>query len=136
LTSVRYLPDTNIASFIIKGKAPSLDRRMARIPMSDVCISSVTEGELRFGVELRPEATRLRALVNDFLLTITILPWDSAAARCYGKVRAELEAEGKAMGNPDTMIGSHASALSAVLVTNDAAFVRIAGLKVVDWTKA
>lgn len=136
MTIVRYLLDTNIAGFIIKGKTPSVDRRLARIPMSDVGISSVTEGELRFGVERRPEATRLRALVDDFLLTITILPWDSTAARRYGSVRAELEGGGQALGNLDTMIGAHALALGAVLVTNDSAFDRIAGLKVVDWTKA
>lgn len=135
MTRGRYLLDTNIASFIIKGKTPAVDRRLAKIPMADVCISSVTEGELRFGVGWRPEATRLRALVNDFLLTITVLPWDSAAARQYGTVRAELEAEGKSMGNLDMMIGAHALALGAILVTNDAAFARIASLRVVDWTK-
>ncbi len=136
MTKPPYFLDTNIASFIIKGKTPTVDRHLESVPMADVCISAVTEGELRFGVERRPEATLLRTLVNDFLLTITILPWDSAAARCYGTVRAGLEAEGKSMGNLDTMIGAHALAMGAVLVTNDAAFVRIAGLKAVDWTKA
>ena len=39
------------------------------------------------------------------------------------------------MGNLDMMIGAHALALGAVMVTNDGAFSRIAKLKVVDWTK-
>lgn len=55
---------------------------------------------------------RLRALVDDFLLTIT-MPWDSAAARRYGALRAQVEGEDKAMRNPDTMIGAHALAPGA-----------------------
>ncbi len=39
------------------------------------------------------------------------------------------------MGNLDAMIGSHALALDAVLVTNDHAFARIKKLKLEDWTK-
>ena len=82
-----------------------------------------------------PEATKLRALVADFLLTVTILPWDSDAAKQYGALRPELEATGRTIGNLDTMIGAHALALGAVLVTNDGAFARIGDLKVADWTR-
>ena len=39
------------------------------------------------------------------------------------------------MGNLDLMIGAHALALGAILVTNDHAFRWIEGLKVEDWTK-
>jgi len=40
------------------------------------------------------------------------------------------------MGNLDMMIGAHALAVGAVLVTNDRAFTRIKNLKVADWTRA
>jgi tRNA(fMet)-specific endonuclease VapC len=40
------------------------------------------------------------------------------------------------MGNLDTMIGAHALAVGAILVTNDHAFSRIRKLKTEDWTKA
>ena len=79
---------------------------------------------------------RLATLVEEFLLTVTILPWDSEAAKQYGLLRARLEREGRPMGNLDMMIGAHAIAEDAVLVTNDRAFTRIKNLKVVDWTKA
>ena len=69
-------------------------------------------------------------------LRMTILPWDSEAAQRYGQIRAALEREGQAMGNLDMMIGAHALALGAVLVTNDQAFTRIKELNVEDWTKA
>jgi tRNA(fMet)-specific endonuclease VapC len=127
LTKARYLLDTNIASYVIKGNAPAVDRRLARVAVTDVFISSVTEAELRYGVARRPAASQLEALVEDFLLTLTMLPWDSAAGKQYGELRATLEREGRTMGNLDMMIGSHALALGAVLVTNDRAFTRIRG---------
>ena len=131
----RYLLDTNIASYVIKGNVPAVRRRIVQVPMAQLAISAVTEGELRYGVARRPDAARLRTIVDEFLLRMTILPWDSEAAQHYGQIRAALEREGQAMGNLDTMIGAHALAMGAVLVTNDRAFTRIEALKVEDWTK-
>ena len=131
----RYLLDTNTASYIIKGSHPPVDRRLARVPMERIAISTVTEGELRFGAARRPEATRLHSLIADFVLRVTILPWDSDAARQYGELRAELEDRGQPIGNFDAMIAAHALALGATLVTSDRAFGRIGRLKVEDWTK-
>ena len=131
----RYLLDTNIASYVIKGNIPAVRRRIVQVPMAQLAISAVTEGELRYGAARRPEAARLHTIVDEFLLRMTILPWDSQAAQYYGQIRAALEREGQPMGNLDTMIGAHALALGAVLVTNDQAFTRIKELNVEDWTK-
>jgi tRNA(fMet)-specific endonuclease VapC len=128
--------DTNTASYIIKGNFPVVRRRLARHPMREIAISSVTEGELRYGVARRPDAARLHAVVDEFLLRVEILPWDSDAARKYGQLRATLEQEGQTMGNLDLMIGAHALACGLILVTHDRAFARIKGLKVQDWTKS
>jgi tRNA(fMet)-specific endonuclease VapC len=131
-----YLLDTNIASHIIKGTVPSVDRRLAKVPVASVVISTVTEAELRYGLARLAAATRLQALVEDFLLMVTILPWDSEAAKRYAVLRATLERDGRPMANLDLMIAAHALALGAILVTNDRAFNRIEKLKVADWTKA
>ena len=131
----RYLLDTNIASYVIKGNVPAVRRRLVKVPMAHVAISAVTEGELRYGVARRPDAARLEIIVDEFLLRVTIHPWDSEAARQYGRLRAALECKGQPMGNLDMMIGAHALALGVVLVTNDRAFARIKELKVEDWTK-
>jgi len=80
----QYLLDTNIASYIIKGNIPGARRRLVRVPMAQVFISAVTEGELRYGVARRPAATKLQQIVEEFLLRVTVLPWDSGAARQYG----------------------------------------------------
>lgn len=76
----------------------------------------------------------MQKIVEEFLLRVTILPWDAEAAQQYGYLRASLESAGRPMGNVDMMIGAHALALGAVLVANDQAFTRIKKLKAEDWT--
>src|ERR1700691_6030886 len=133
--AIGYLLDTDIASCIIKGNSPAVDRRLVKVAMAELAISAVTEGELRFGAARLPHAARLHNLIEDFLLRVIVLPWDSDAAQQYGQLRATLEREGQPMGNLDVMIAAHALALEAILVTNDRAFGRIKKLKVEDWTK-
>ena len=53
-----YLLDTNTVSHLIKGH-PAVARRMVAVPMSSLCISAITEGELLFGLAKRPDAKRL-----------------------------------------------------------------------------
>ena len=132
---VRYLLDTNMASHVIKGNVPPVRKRLLREPMAEVGISVVTEAELRFGVAKKPEAVRLRTAVEEFLLRVEVLPWDSDAAQHYARVRANLERAGEPMGNLDMMIAAQALAAQAVLVTHDRVFRRVKQLKIEDWSK-
>jgi tRNA(fMet)-specific endonuclease VapC len=129
-----YLLDTNIASYIIKGDT-AVRRRLAAVPMEDIAISSVTEGELRYGVARLPGNARLGTIVEAFLIRVNVQPWDSVAARCYGALRAGLEAGGAKLANLDTMIAAHALARGSILITHDKAFARVKGLVLEDWTK-
>jgi tRNA(fMet)-specific endonuclease VapC len=134
--SAHYLLDTNTASYVIRGNMPRVRERLLKVPMAQIAISSVTEAELRFGVARKPGATRLQNAVEEFLLRVEILPWESEAARQYARVRAQLERDGEPMGNLDIMIAAHALAVPAVLVTNDQAFRRVKQLKTEDWSKS
>jgi tRNA(fMet)-specific endonuclease VapC len=134
--AVRYLLDTSTASYVIKGNFPRLRLRLVKVPMAEVGISVVTEAELRFGVARRPEATSLKSVVEEFLLRVEALPWNSEAARHYARIRASLEKDGEPMGNLDLMIAAHAVAAEVVLVTHDHVFRRVKGLKMEDWIKA
>lgn len=133
--AVRYLLDTNTASFIIKGNFPRVRERLLRVPMAEVGISVITEAELRFGMARRPEAATLKKVVEEFLLRVEVMPWESAAAKEYAEIRAVLERRGEPMGNLDLMIAAQALAAGAVLVTSERVFSRVKGLKVEDWTK-
>ena len=134
--AVRYFLDTNTASYVIKGTFPRVRERLLKVPMAEVGISVVTEAELRFGVARRPEAATLKRVVEEFLLRVEVLPWDSDAAQYYALIRAALEKEGSPMGNLDLMIAAHAVAAGAVLVTHDHVFRRVKGLKVEDWARS
>ncbi len=136
---VHYLLDTNMASYVIKGNVPRVRERLLKMAMAEVGISVITEAELRFGVARKPEAVRLKTAVEEFLLRVEVLPWDSEAAEHYALIRAALERTGEPMGNLDMMIAAQAPAAQAVLVmlvTHDRVFRRVKGLKVEDWSKA
>jgi tRNA(fMet)-specific endonuclease VapC len=132
---VRYFLDTNIAGYVIKGNFPPVRERLLEIPMSAVGISVITEAELRFGVARLPQAAKLGRAVEEFLIRVEVLPWDSEAAQRYAQLRAALEEHGEPMGNLDLMIAAQALAEGVILVTNDRVFRRVRGLKVEDWSK-
>ena len=132
---LRYILDTNIASYVIKGNFPQVRERLLKVPMSDVGISVVTEAELRFGVARLPHAAKLGIAVEEFILRVEVLPWDSASAQHYARIRAVLESDGEPMGNLDLMIAAQALAAEAILVTNDRVFRRVNGLRIEDWSK-
>jgi len=103
--------------------------------MSSLCISSITEAELRLGVAKKPEAKNLGKLVNELLLRIETMSWDSEAAQAYAQFQATCEKEGKPLGNMCMFIAAHSIAVGAVLVTNDRAFYNVKHhLTLQDWT--
>ena len=129
----RYMLDTNMASYIVRGPSPALVARLVSVPMAQLCVSSITQGELLYGLARKPGATNLHTAVREFLMRVDVLPWDSAPATRYGVLRAALEARGTPLGNLDTLIAAHALATDAVLVTRDQAFARVPALVVEDW---
>jgi tRNA(fMet)-specific endonuclease VapC len=125
--------DTNMVSHLIKAH-PLVASRVVAVPITALCISAITEGELLFGLAKRPAAKRLQLAVQEFLRLVDVLPWDSGVAQHYGSVRADLERQGKSLAPLDLLIATHALSLDAVLVTNDRAFHQIAELTIEDWT--
>jgi len=131
---IRYLLDTNMVSYIVRGNPPAVRERLSRLHQDEVAISVMTEAELHFGVERAPEAGRLNFLIEQFLFQVPSIAWNSAAARQYGALRSRLQAAGTTMGNMDMIIAAHALAFDAILVTHDLAFRRVPHLKLEDWT--
>ena len=129
----RYMLDTNMVSYFIKG-VNNVRNNVVSVPMSDLGISAITEGELLFGLAKTPNAKQLSLVIHEFLIRVDVLPWDSAVAACYGQLRADMQKKGKVLGNLDLLIAAHALALGVVLVTNDHAFTQVDGLKIEDWT--
>lgn len=97
-------------------------------------ISTITVAELEFGVEKSKFANRNRQALAQFLLPLTIVDFDRAAATTYGSLRATLEKHGTPIGSLDTLIAAQALSLQSILVTNNLKeFSRIPDLKLDNW---
>ena len=128
--------DTNIVSYLLKEQIPALKSRFFATPPADLVVSSITEAEVQYGLAKKPGASKLRLAADTFLAGIAVLPGDSAAARAYGPLRAEQERKGRPFSTEDLMIAAHALSLGLILITNDAAFSFVNGLRTEDWTIA
>ena len=124
-----------MAACIVSGRSKAARQRFKEeTEHATVALSTITQAEILFGLENKPEATRLRSAVEELFSTVQILSWDPAAAQAYGKLRARLRSAGKSLSTMDILIAAHASATGAVLVTRDKAFLHTAPfLDVVDW---
>lgn len=129
----RYMLDTNMVSHVLKAHH-LVTQRVVSLPMSALCISAITEGELLYGLAKRPEAKALQHAVHELLRRVEAEPWDSAAAAHYGALRADMARHGKGLAALDMLIAGHALSLGAVLVSNDQAFRHISQLVIEDWT--
>jgi tRNA(fMet)-specific endonuclease VapC len=129
-----YMLDTNTCIYVLKNRSEKLRKKFKAI--RSICISSVTYGELCFGIENsdpRLKEERYAQLVR-FVQRLLIDPWNEEAARQYGLIRAFLKREGKIIGNNDLLIAAHARSLDAVLVTNNTKeFSRVPDLTLEDW---
>lgn len=131
-----YMLDTDTVSYLVRGKTPALDARIAAAVPKQLCISAVTRGELLYGLNLKDGAHRLARLVDEFLQRVQCLSWDEAAATHFAAIAADLHKAGTPIGQMDAMIAGHAAALGAVLVTNNGRqFSRVPRLPVENWCR-
>lgn len=132
---MKLMLDTNICIYIIKQKPPAVLKQFKSYSIGDIGISSITLAELQYGVAKSQHVQKNREALEEFILPLEIADFDEKASRVYGTIRAMIEKAGKPIGSMDMLIGSHALALGATLVTNNTKeFKRIKNLKVVDWT--
>ncbi|NTV59004.1 MAG: type II toxin-antitoxin system VapC family toxin, partial [Deltaproteobacteria bacterium] len=116
---MRFMLDTNICIYMIKGKPPQILSRLKGFNLGDLSVSSITLSELEYGVAKSSKPQQNRDALDAFLAPLEIFPFDGEAAYRYGQIRAFLEKEGKSIGAMDMLIGAHAVSASMTLVTNN-----------------
>jgi tRNA(fMet)-specific endonuclease VapC len=121
----RYLLDNNVISHIMQGRDTKLLARLAKLTIGQAVISSVTLAEIEYGIQRRDSSEKLRDALTQVLLRMDVLPWDAAAATCYGELCSSLEAQGINLSDFDMMIAAHALSLKLTLVSRDKAFKQI-----------
>lgn len=132
-----YLLDTNICIFLIKSRNLSLIRKFKQESQQHtIGISSISIGELFFGVEKSLYIEQNRNAIAQFLFPFETYAWDDNAAIVYGKIRHHLQKNGNIIGPYDMQIAAHAIALQAVLITDNVReFSRVPGLEVENWSR-
>jgi tRNA(fMet)-specific endonuclease VapC len=103
-----------------------------------VGLSAITVSELEFGAMAGDDPKTSLHAIRKVLTPFDLFDYD--AVHCpahYGRLRAQLEADGLPIGSMDMLIAAHAIALGATLVTNNTRhFARAAGLAVENWLLA
>lgn len=132
---IRYLLDTNIVSYFVKGVSASLVQRMqVGLDAQDIAISAVTRAELRYGLEMMDKFDKRRKRIDLLLKELSALPWSLEAADEFGRIKARLRRNGTPVGEFDTQITAHAVAEKLILVThNTRHFANVPHLKLEDW---
>jgi len=124
--------DTDSVSYALRGEGNVAARILQRRP-SELCMSSVTLAELRFGAHKRG-SRRLQRLIDTFVASVAPLPFDAAAADGFGRLAAELALKGTPIGAFDAMIAAHAISQKLVLISNNVRhFSRVANLRSENW---
>ncbi len=130
--TIRYLLDSDTVSYLVR-KVPSVVESAVRAEISNLCLSTLTELEIRTGLAIKNDP-KLFLSVSEVLGQLETIPFDSAAANDASKVRAFLRAVGKPSGNLDPLLAGHAISLGAVLVTNNTKhFENVPGLMLDNW---
>jgi len=130
---LKYLLDTNIVIYTLKNR-PEQVRRAFNRHADQLCVSTVTLGELIYGAEKSQQPERNLAEVESFAARLQVLPFGADAAIHFGQIRAELARSGCAIGPYDLMIAGHARSRGLVLVANNVReFHRVPGLRLENW---
>jgi len=131
-----YLLDTNAISHIMRNTDGAVARRYRQRLLSpepcQMVTSVVVQCELAFGLLKRP-SPRLQAVYDIQMSQLPVLALDADAATHYAQLRTALERAGTPIGANDALVAAHALALDATVVSDDAEFLRVPGLRVENW---
>ena len=120
-----YLLDTNVINHIMQGRDAKLLARLTKLQVGQAVISSVTLAEIEYGIQRRSQSAKLSHALDQVLLHMDVLAWDTQVANCYGELSHSLESQGITLSDFDMMIAAHAVVAKVTLVSRDKAFTHI-----------
>ena len=127
-----FMLDTDTVSSALRGQSDVAVHLLDRRP-SEISISSITLADLRFGADAKG-SRRPHRLIDTFVMSVQVLPFDQVAADRFGVVALALAKRGEPIGTFDTLIAAHALSRGVTLVTNNTKhFQRVSGLKIANW---
>jgi tRNA(fMet)-specific endonuclease VapC len=131
-----YFFDTNIISHMMRETTGMAAQRYIAAAKANtstkMATSVIVQCELEFGLARRPNQ-RLRAAYENIVPLLEVMPLTELVTAHYAQLRTQLETAGTPIGANDMLIAAHALALDATLVSADAEFLRVPGLRVENW---
>jgi len=128
---MKYLLDTDIASYFIRGVSEVVANAMREV--DDWCISSITYLELSNGL-FHTQSKKVEAAITDFLRDVKVAEFSGHDALEAGRLLAKLSSAGTPIGHYDTLIAAHALSLNLALVTNNTKhYSKVKELRLVNW---
>jgi tRNA(fMet)-specific endonuclease VapC len=130
----KYLIDTNICIFYIKGKF-DLNKKFEKANPDNCFISEITLAELKYGVENSEKKDKNQKALDNFLTGVKIVPIFHSLD-LYAKEKARLRKDGTPVDDFDLLIGVTSVTHNLTLVTNNTEhFTRIKDIALEDWSK-
>jgi tRNA(fMet)-specific endonuclease VapC len=131
LANARSTPSALVAT------CPALAEVLSRKSAARSGGTRITLSELEYGVENSRFREQNRAALEDLTALIQVDAYPQQAARHFAEFKAALKAKGRPTKPYDLLIGAHARALDATLVTNDTDdFRHMPGLRLTNWLRA
>jgi tRNA(fMet)-specific endonuclease VapC len=127
------LLETNIWIAFLKRDA-GVRARLRELPAEQIALCSVVKAELLYGARKSKRVNENLKPLEALFGLYDSLGFDDEAAHWYGRIRAQLDREGRTIGGNDLMIAAIALAADATVVTrNEREFRRVPGLRVECW---
>lgn len=130
----KYLIDTNICIFYIRGKF-NLKEKFEKADPNNCFISEITLAELKFGVENSEHIEKNQKHLDKFLTGVNIVPIFHSLD-LHAKEKTRLRKAGTPIDDFDLLIGVTSLTHNLIMVTNNTDhFKRIKGISLEDWIK-
>ncbi|MDM0086192.1 MULTISPECIES: type II toxin-antitoxin system VapC family toxin [unclassified Variovorax] len=130
---MKYLLDTNTLIYAFRGVG-EVRARVDSTSDADMRLCAINLFELEFGFAKSRDPRPQRALLDQLVQRLGVLPLDSAGAEAAGRIKAYLQQAGTPIGPYDLLIAGIAMAHNLIVVTRNVnEFARVPGLRVENW---
>ncbi len=132
---MRLALDANVVIDLMRGdEVVRLSYFDARQSQAEMSVSVMVLQELRFGSALSARPAVQAALIDRWLGSTAIVPYEAPDALTAAALQAEMQRAGQTAPIGDFFIGAHAVARGCALVTADTRhFQNIPGLELLNW---
>ena len=128
--SGKYLLDTNIV-IALWGGDNDVIRQFNQNML--VYVPSIVFGELYYGAKKSARSDLNLARIDEFASSVEMIDVDFRDARLYGEIKDHLRKNGRPIPENDIWIAALAMRHELTLVTRDAHFQSVQGLKIEMW---